>query len=289
MTYEKLQRAYGEHSLSREQVFRWHKSFLEGREQVEDEHRAGRPSTSKTDDNVERVRSLVRSDRRLTLRMISSELNFNRFTVHQILTQYLDMRKVCAKMVPKNLTTEQKANRKDVCLDLLDRLEREPEFFSRVFKGDESWILEYDPETKRQSWKWHTAKSPSPKKARMSKFKVKAMFILFFGSQGIVHKEFVPPGQTVNQTFYREVLERLRKRVARVRPSIARTWVLHHDNAPCHTAVSINEFLAEKIIPVVPQPPYSPDLSLCDFFLFPRLKNHLKGRHLVLWIISRRA
>ena len=62
----------------------------------------------------------------------------------------------------------------------------------------------------------------------------------------IVHKEFVPPGQTVNQTFCREVLERLRKRVARVRPGIARTWMLHHYNAPCQTAVSINEFLAEK-------------------------------------------
>ena len=106
MTYEKLQRVYGEHSLSRLQVLRWQKSLLEGREQVEDEPRAGRTSTSKTDDNVERVRSHVRSDRRLTLRIISSELNLNRFTVHQILTQDLDMRKVCAKMVPKNLTTE---------------------------------------------------------------------------------------------------------------------------------------------------------------------------------------
>ena len=45
VTYEKLQWAYGEHSLSRAQVFKWHKSFLEGREQVEDEPRAGRPST----------------------------------------------------------------------------------------------------------------------------------------------------------------------------------------------------------------------------------------------------
>ena len=119
VTYGKLQRAYGEHSLSRAQVFRGNKYFLEGRGQMEDEPRAGRP-TSKTDENVERVRSLVRSDRRLTLKMISSELNLNRFTVHQILTQDLDMRKVCAKMVPKNLTTEQKANWRDVCLDLLD-------------------------------------------------------------------------------------------------------------------------------------------------------------------------
>jgi len=106
VTYENLQRAYGEHSLSRAQVFRGHKSFLEGQEQVEDEPLAGRPSTSKTDDNVERVRSFVRSYRRLTLRMISSELNLNWFTVHQILTQDLDMRKVCTKIVPKNLTTE---------------------------------------------------------------------------------------------------------------------------------------------------------------------------------------
>ena len=115
---------------------------------MEDEPRAEKPSTSKTDDNVERVRSLVRSDRRLTLRMISSELNLNRFTVHQILIQDLDMRKVCAKMVRNNLTTEQKSSRRDVCLDLLNRLEREPEFFSRVITGDDSWILEYDPRQK---------------------------------------------------------------------------------------------------------------------------------------------
>src|SRR5215469_2744024 len=151
-------------SLSRAQVFRWHKSFLEGQEQVEDEPHAGRLSTSKMDDSVERVRSLVRSDCRLMLRMISSELNLNRFTIHQILTQDLGMRKVCAKMVPKNLTTEQKANWRDVCLDLLDCLEREPEFFSCIITGDESWILDYDLKTKRQSREWHTANSPRPRK-----------------------------------------------------------------------------------------------------------------------------
>jgi len=129
---------------------------------------------------VENVRSLVRSDRRLTLRMISSELNLNRFTVHQILTQGLGKRKVCAKMVPKNLMPEQKANQRDVCLDLLDRLERVPESFSRVITDDESWILEYDPGTKRQSREWHTANSPRHKKARMSKSKIKSMIICFF-------------------------------------------------------------------------------------------------------------
>ena len=116
VNYEKLQKAYGEHSLTRAQVFRSHKSFLEGQEHVEDETRAGRHSTSKMEDNVERVRTLVRSDRRLTLRMISSELNLNGLTVHKILTQDLDKGKVCAKMVQKNLTTEQKVNRRDALI-----------------------------------------------------------------------------------------------------------------------------------------------------------------------------
>jgi hypothetical protein len=45
-----------------------------------------------------------------------------------------------------------------------------------------------------------------------------------------VHKEFVPPGQTVNQAFYKDVLEWLRKRVQRVRTDIADDWVLQHEN-----------------------------------------------------------
>ena len=67
--------------------------------------------------------------------------------------------------------------------------------------------------------------------------------------------------------------------MARVRPDIAHTWMLHHDNAPRHTAVSINEFLAEKRIHVVPQPPIC-QISVPVTSFIPRLKNHLKGRHL---------
>jgi len=101
----------------------------------------------------------------------------------------------------------------------------------------------------------------------------------FFDSRGIVHKEFVPPGQTVNPAFYKDVLEQLRKRFQRVRTDIADDWVLHHDNAPAHTALSVGEFLAKKYIPVLPHPPYSSDLAPCDFYLFPKLKLKLKGHH----------
>jgi hypothetical protein len=94
-TYEKLKRAYGEHAVLRAQVFRWHKAFLDGRERVEDEPHSERPCTSKTGENVTKVRDLVRSDRRLTVRMISSVLNMNLQTVHTILTFELGMQKIC--------------------------------------------------------------------------------------------------------------------------------------------------------------------------------------------------
>ena len=89
----------------------------------------------------------------------------------------------------------------------------------------------------------------------------------------------MPQGQTVNQFYYHEILERLRKRVVCARPSSTNNWMLHHDNAPSHMAIPVIKFLAKNSIPAVPQPPYSPDLSLCDFVLFPKLKFYIKGRY----------
>ena len=105
-TFNKLKQAYGENALSRSQVFKWFKALSDGRESIKDEPRSGRHSTSKTDNNVEIVRALVRSDRRLTVRMIASEFNLNHTTVHQILTEDLTKKKLCALFVPKNLTIE---------------------------------------------------------------------------------------------------------------------------------------------------------------------------------------
>jgi hypothetical protein len=83
-TFNKLKLAYGEHDLSISQVFKWYKALLEGRESIKDEPRSGRSLTSKTDNNVELVRALERSDRRPTVRMIASELSLNHTTVTQI-------------------------------------------------------------------------------------------------------------------------------------------------------------------------------------------------------------
>ena len=64
----------------------------------------------------------------MTVRMIGSKLNLNHQTVHNILTEKLGMQKICAKLVPKIITNEQKENLRNVCLDLLEHIENDETF-----------------------------------------------------------------------------------------------------------------------------------------------------------------
>ena len=106
------------------------------------------------------------------------------------------------------------------------------------------------------------------------------MLISFFDIDGVVHNEFVPPGRTVNGHFYVEVLQRLRDADRRKRRDKWQgEWFLHHDNASSHTSLVVKQLLAEKSIPAITQPPYSPDLAPSDFWLFPTLKMGLRGTH----------
>ena len=73
-TLQLLRTAYGDAVLSSAQVFRWHKAFKDGRESVEDEQRAGRPSTARTENNVARVKVVLDRDRRLQVRLIAEEV-----------------------------------------------------------------------------------------------------------------------------------------------------------------------------------------------------------------------
>ena len=161
----------------------------DSRKDVRRYQRSGRPSISRTADNTEQVKKLVRADCRLTVRMIASELSISKETVWRIITKDLGVRRICAKMVPKLLLDDQKERRVLVCKDTLERLETEPNLLDKVISGDESWIFD-DPETKRQSLQWKSAGSPRPKKAKMSKSKMKLMFIAFFDISGIVHMNF---------------------------------------------------------------------------------------------------
>uniref|UniRef100_A0A8C4NIW3 Mos1 transposase HTH domain-containing protein n=1 Tax=Eptatretus burgeri TaxID=7764 RepID=A0A8C4NIW3_EPTBU len=92
-SFAMLQQVYGEEIMSRTCAFEWHRRFKEGREEVEDDPRSGKLSTSRTADNIERVKQMMHTDRRLAVRMIAEDLSINMDTVWSIITENLEMRK----------------------------------------------------------------------------------------------------------------------------------------------------------------------------------------------------
>ena len=99
------------------------------------------------------------------------------------------------------------------CQDLLIMINGDKNFLDKIITGDESWRLAYDPETKRQISECVGEHSPRPKKLRFQKSEVKKMLIVYFDSQGTVHKKFVQEGCTVNAEYYKGVLDRLISRI----------------------------------------------------------------------------
>jgi hypothetical protein len=195
--HELLQKAYGSDSLSRPTTFEWFEQFREGRESLEDDERSGRPTTSRNEQTIEKVCQLVMQDRHVTLRMLSVELNGSKDTIREIMLDDVGKKKVCTKFVPHLLTPEQKTLRMESCGNFVEMVEKDESVLSKIVTGDETWCFMYDPTTKRQSAEW-----VSPK-----------MFIIFFYAQGVIHREFVPEGQTVNGQFCLGVIERLLKRI----------------------------------------------------------------------------
>jgi len=96
-------------------------------------------------------------------------------------------------------------------LDLKENAANNPNFLSDVIAGDETWVYTYDLETKTQSNQWKSPGSPLPKKARQVRSNITSMLICSFDQKGIVCKEFVTPGQTVNAAFYVKILKRLQE------------------------------------------------------------------------------
>ena len=123
----------------------------------------------------------MRENRRFTVSSIAEQVNINTETVRKILTEDLDVSQTCGKMVPKKLTEEQKQRKVTICQDLL---ERQDDILGRVITGDETWVYQYDPETKRQSTQWKIANSTRPKFS-VGQNRVKTMLLTFLTLEGL--------------------------------------------------------------------------------------------------------
>ena len=144
---------------------------------------------------------------------------------------------------------------------------------SSQFKSPSSRWKSPSSRCKSPSSQWKSPSSPCAKKARQSRSNIKVI-IVFFDLDGIVRAEFVPRNTTVNPEYYKGLLERLRNDVRRKRTEKwANCFILHHDNAPCHTPLPVRQFLSNKNITVCPDPPYSPDQGTVRLLALPQSQN----------------
>ena len=82
--------------------------FKAGRSWTDDDERSGRPVFSSTPEIIERVRQIIREDRRRTVDEVSMLMGISPGTCHKILTEDLKMRRVASKFVPRHLSVDQK-------------------------------------------------------------------------------------------------------------------------------------------------------------------------------------
>ena len=276
--FESLQSAFDNEAPSKASVYNWFNEFKRGRLSLKDEEKPGRPKTVVTPENIDAVRKLIEQDRHVTYCEIEATLDISTTRIQKILHEHLMVRKLCARWIPHKLTDAQKQVRVDWCHQMLEKFAGgASKSVYYIVTGDESWIYAYEPETKNQSSVWVFENEEYPTKVVRSRSTSKQMVACFFTKTGHVATMALENQKTVNSAWYTticlpQVFDELRKTNKR------RRIILHHDNASSHTSCHTNEFLAAKNIELMGHPPYSPDLAPSDFFLFPTIKDKLRGQ-----------
>ena len=152
----------------------------------------------------------------------------------------------------------------------------DPAVLDALMTCDENWIFCYNPETEfpvEACWLSQT------QEGQIEQIHPQTFHDPFFNTTGMIYILWVPTGQTVNKEFYVEVLREFRKRFHRKRPALFKLSQchFHQDNAPVDNSILITDYLTKMGIKILPHPPYSSDLSPCDFCLFLKLKEKLRA------------
>lgn len=275
----RLQAQFGDATLSQNRVFTWARQFKGGRESVENEGHDRRPRSSLTDDNIRAIRELIEGDRRLSVEEIASEVRISIGSAHTIICEHLGFRKISARWVPKLLTKNQKQARLEICERHLNRFRQEGEdFLRRIVTCDETWVYHYTPESKMASKEWRRKDEACPVKAKTRLSAGKVLATVFWDYRGVLLIDFLHERRTVNAAYYCQLLESSKAAYRNRRRGMPiRNVILLHDNARPHTAILTRDKLEKMHWEILDHPPYSPDLSPCDFFLFAPMKQSLGG------------
>lgn len=276
--FKSIRSVFGNEAPCQKTIYNWFSEFQRGRTSFSDEHREGRPATAVVPENVDAVREMIMADRHTTYHEIRASLGIGMSQIKTILHKHLTVRKLCSRWIPHNLTEVQKKARVTWSLAMLKRFAGgSSNLVWNIVTGDETWIYCYEPETKNQSTVWVFSHEPKPTKVIRSRSVGKRMIACFFGKSGHVATIPLVERKSINAEWYTTIC--LPKVVEEVRKTNRRRRILlHQDNASSHTARMTTAYLKEKNVELVDHPPYSPDLSPCDYFLFPKIKTKLRGQ-----------
>ena len=150
---------------------------------------------------------------------------------------------------------------------------------SNLLTGDETWVHMFEPQRRADNKQWKRKDKKSPCIAKRTISSKKMLYAIFVNSSGPVVQVPCPSGHTVTGRVYKNsVRKKVKEFYNKKRPSKGWSGVhLLHDNASSHKCEVVKSFLASEKVKVLNHPPYSPNLSPCDFVLFPRLKKMLSG------------
>jgi len=272
---------YGQGQMSYMTICRWVARFKSGHQQLKDAAHTGRPATTTTKHNIERIRQILEKDARYTVRQLARMTSWPLAHVHCILKNDLQVRKINARWIPHLLNDDQKRSRVERAKYLLKKYPKcNKKTFDNLVTGDETWVYFFETKRKCSNQFWATKNARRSSIAKRIRTVRKVFYVIFFDNKGPVMQIPVPKGKTVTGKYYRDVvLQKLKKCYKRRRPQTGLKYLrLLHDNAPAHKARIVTEFLKAEKVTVLPHPAFSPDLAPCDFFLFPKLKFHLSGK-----------
>jgi [histone H3]-lysine36 N-dimethyltransferase SETMAR len=278
---ERLTGVFGEAALGKRAVYQWIQRFKDGRTTTDDDDRSGRPCSSATAENIQAVEELILQDRRITVKEIADMRGISVGTVSGIIKD-LRFSKVCARWIPKLLSDPQKQERLNISKKNLKMIVADKnKFFARLITVDETWIHHQEVETKMQSQQWCRSGENPPLKAIRVPSAGKVLMTVFFDENGVIYSDYLMQGATINSKYYSDLLQGPhRKALWKKRPGkTQKIPLILQDNARPHTAKLTLDTIANLGWEILPHPPYSPDLSPCDFFLFPKMKNSIRGRH----------
>ena len=137
-----------------------------------------------------------------------------------------------------------KCRRLEIAQQLLHRFcEEGNEFLQKVVAIDETWIRDFEPELKSQSSEWRGKSSPRPKKLKRAQSNMKQM-IFTYDCKGVIMTDRVPSDTTVTAAYYRQFLQKLRRKMHANRPDLPEKGVLIlHDNARPNLGKDVRELL----------------------------------------------